>query len=450
MVWSLRLATFAVAILPGAAQIDCTQSTLTLTAPAQASSAISSCGTPVNGVTTLKNSLSINFTAVAPKVSFDPIDTIDGDIYINVYRYTYFCEGEPATCPNHPTKESVIAAAPNFSSSTLRNITGRIRVECIAHQIPAAPIPIGLPSRRLKRQETVTTADPITFDFPKLEIMDNLYATGPLDGIYANLGPSYNPVNIDATRVSDLKVDMVNSSGLYFYDNLPPRGGKASIISTATEINSTIEMWNNTGLGTISLPKLGYTRMFSIHDNPDLETLESSVTSMQYMNLTKNGPKTALFLDQLHTIGEGQREWWPYKSNHGSYLTGLAAINLPALKKTIGPTSDLRFTSNSIPDLQLSMLNSVNGSFIIEDNESLFDIGLARLQTIHADLTVSGNPRLLNFTANVLKTAASIFMAGDFTNVEFFSLESESVNFELSGAPSMDCSWFDDHFLARS
>jgi len=116
------------------------------------------------------------------------------------------------------------------------------------------------------------------------------------------------------------------------------------------------------------------------------------------------------------------------------------------LESTAGRFGHLTFTNNTILALQLSQLGSINGSLVIEDNKLLFDVGFPRLQTVYSNLTVHNNSQLLNFTANVLEKASSISMSGPFTNVEFFFLQEVSGDFEIIGEPSMDCSWFDDHF----
>lgn len=42
-----------------------------------------------------------------------------------------------------------------------------------------------------------------------------------------------------------------------------------------------------------------------------------------------------------------------------------------------------------------------------------------------------------------------VFLEGNFTNVEFFSLKEATGDFKVIGATSMDCSWFDQNFFQK-
>lgn len=84
----------------------------------------------------------------------------------------------------------------------------------------------------------------------------------------------------------------------------------------------------------------------------------------------------------------------------------------------------------------------------ITDNSVLGDLTLPRLSYVK-DLEVRRNARLLNLTANMVRRADRVYLKGNFTNVELFSLEEVTGDFRVVGAPSMDCSWFDQNFFQK-
>lgn len=217
---------------------------------------------------------------------------------------------------------------------------------------------------------------------------------------------------------------------LHLFDNQPDGPAKfmSSLVSNCRG-SASINITNNTGLEMVLLPSLDSAKGFLVNSNIDLHTVELGIVKASYIAVQENGHKLNLTLLRLGSVGFG-------------WFTELSLINLPRLEMT---NDELIFANNTILALQLPRLGSVNSSLIINNNTALFDIGLPRLQTVHSDLILHDNPRLFNFTANVLKTASSISLVGSFTNVEFFSLEQVSGNFEVIGEPSMDCSWFDAH-----
>lgn len=198
-----------------------------------------------------------------------------------------------------------------------------------------------------------------------------------------------------------------------------------------------IDITNNTGLERVLLPSLDSAEDVKVASNVDLHTLELGMAKASNVKVWENGPRLNLTFPQLRSIGVRAS----YLPSFDGTFSDLSFISLPRLETT--STSGLIFSNNAIAGLPLPRLGSVNGSLTITNNTALFDIGLPRLQNVSSDLILHDNPRLLNFTANVLKTASSISLVGSFTNVEFFSLEKVSGNFEVIGHPSMDCSWFD-------
>jgi len=125
----------------------------------------------------------------------------------------------------------------------------------------------------------------------------------------------------------------------------------------------------------------------------------------------------------------------------------LVHVEFPRLRE-VRSGSSVTFSNNLIPELHLPRLEPVNASLFIGENSVLNDVGLPRL-TYAKDLTVRQNPRLLNFTADVARRIDQVFLEGNFTNVEFFSLREVTGDFKVIGAPSMDCYWFDQNFFQK-
>lgn len=176
-----------------------------------------------------------------------------------------------------------------------------------------------------------------------------------------------------------------------------------------------------------------------VHNNPDLQTLDMGITTSWKFNVTKNGHKTQVAFPRLEVLGV-------LDSAGGGFFSDLPVISLPALVRTVNSSASLSFINNTIQGLSLPRLSSANGTFTLYSNSLLFDVGLPSSQHIYDELIITDDPRLHNFTANVLKKVRSVRMSGAFTNVESFSLEEVSGDFSLIGDTSMDCSWFDDHF----
>jgi hypothetical protein len=105
-------------------------------------------------------------------------------------------------------------------------------------------------------------------------------------------------------------------------------------------------------------------------------------------------------------------------------------------------------TRNFFPAFRLNSLEFVDTTFSIHNNTVLNQIHLPRLSHVD-DLRIYDNPLAVNFTANIMKTAGSINITGDFANIELFSLGEVTGHFYVGGNPTMDCSWFDDNFLNK-
>lgn len=233
-----------------------------------------------------------------------------------------------------------------------------------------------------------------------------------------------------------------NAAWFHVSDNqhqLTPDGRDKFNLASNCRGSPDVDITNNTGLERVLLPSLDSAEDVTVTSNLELHTLELGMAKASNVKVWENGPRLNLTFPQLRSIGVRAS----YLLSFDGTFSDLSFISLPRLETT--STGGLIFSNNAIAGLPLPRLGSVNGSLTITNNTALFDIGLPRLQTVYSDLILRDNPRLLNFTANVLKTASSISLVGSFTNVEFFSLEKVSGNFEVIGHPSMDCSWFDAH-----
>ncbi|KAB5531322.1 hypothetical protein GE09DRAFT_1251925 [Coniochaeta sp. 2T2.1] len=362
--------------------------------------------TVANGAKTLNHTLRIDHNPYTlgdddlGYVNLTGIEVILGSVELAIYAI-----------PSHDLDDVVLFDIPPIStirSSTLRNVTGAIRIRGII-------------------DSSDTAVGSVILDLPKLEFLESLYLEAELDGLDVRLGPNLTvgDVRVSNTRAVDSRLDVGRPGGFLYFNNTTPKPGTAVLSSNMSWAREGVEMTANVGLRDILLTRMEYARLLQVVGNPDLETLEPGVVAVQLVNVTGNGPKTAATFARLQSIGVVEASREPYESSRDAHFGELAALNLPALEKTVGPVAGLYFTNNTFLGLHLPSLSSVNGTLTIDENQLLFDIGLPRLESVAASLLVRGNPQLLNFTANVLKRRCS---------------------FDLAGGPSMDCSWFDDHF----
>ncbi|KAB5545550.1 hypothetical protein GE09DRAFT_211920 [Coniochaeta sp. 2T2.1] len=430
MVHSWRKSAIAALILcrrTVVAQSACAQSTITVTAAGSLEAALTDCATVANGAKTLNHSLRIDHNPYTlgdddlGYVNLTGIEVILGLVELVIYAI-----------PSDDLDDVVLFDIPPIStihSSTLRNVTGAIRIGGVI-------------------DSSDTAVGSVILDLPKLEFLESLYLEAQLDGLDVRLGPNLtvDDVRVSNTRAVESRLDVGRPGRFLYFNNTTPKPGTAVLSSNMSWAREGVEMTANVGLRDILLTRMEYARLLQVVGNPDLETLEPGVVAVQLVNVTGNGPKTAATFARLQSIGVVEASREPYESSRNAHFGELTALNLPALEETVGPVAGLYFTNNTFLGLQLPSLSSVNGTLTIDENQLLFDIGLPRLESVAASLVVRGNPQLLNFTANVLKRALSVQMRGEFTNVELFSLEDVSGSFDLAGGPSMDCSWFDDHF----
>ena len=177
-----------------------------------------------------------------------------------------------------------------------------------------------------------------------------------------------------------------------------------------------------------------------VDNNKELSLLDVAAVTVKRLNVYDNGRETTAVFPRLATVLGG--ESWEQSTG----FSNLISLGLPQLREVHG--QELYFSNNILPELHLPRLESVNATLTVHNNSVLTDLTLPRLSDVRR-LSVKYNPRLLNLTANVLARAGAVDLAGNFTNVELFSLVDVAGDFRLVGAPSMDCSWFDDHFFQK-
>ncbi|KAK0725347.1 hypothetical protein B0H67DRAFT_129134 [Lasiosphaeris hirsuta] len=168
-----------------------------------------------------------------------------------------------------------------------------------------------------------------------------------------------------------------------------------------------------------------------ISENLNMQTIESSIRHIAALDFHDNGSGTAtVSFPNLRTIGlcEG--------CEIDSHFQSLAEVSLSAVETIRVGAEFTLFHLNSFHSLRLPSLRTIDGGSRVYSNSMLDNFDLARLETV-GDLTIQDNRKLVNFTANALKKAFSIFLGGPFTNVELVSPE-EVVTFSVSGDESME------------
>ncbi|KAK5652017.1 hypothetical protein OQA88_10920 [Cercophora sp. LCS_1] len=369
--------------------------------------AATNCAVLVDGKRTLNNGLYIeNITTV----DLTGIEVVTRDIEIHEHDNTTRSYG------------------PHLNGNALRNMTGHIRF--------------------WGRSPSKKTIASVGLGLPALEFLGGFLADGPFSSVDLNLGP--NVVSDYGSSIRNTHADRYNmhfvSSGDITLSGTDSLGKNAVLNSnvTSTGDHGYVFIVRNVGLTSISLPKLNRTDSFQVTNNTDLTSITSSLVSTDLFIAGENSPRSSLSLPNLRIAGLN--------------LRGFNSVNLPLLATTASDIYssanqhgvDARFTNNTFAGLHLPSLSHVNRSLVISSNPELFDLSLPRLKTIGSNLEIDDNKVLLNVTANVLKrVGGDVKMMGSFTNVEFFSLEEVGGNFELAGAPDMDCSWFDDRFPGK-
>lgn len=263
-----------------------------------------------------------------------------------------------------------------------------------------------------------------------------------------NVTDSFIVHGADMMQASDL---YVNATYVWFLQVTDIDFLSGSYLTSSADRVGYVVVKGNKGLKQVQLESLEHARYaIKIFSNPDLDNISMPLTNASFVQIQNNGRDAVVSLPELEFLGNRSHESSMISAmGTGAVFQDLIDISLPKLKQVHGDWrffGKLNFTSNLFSELYLPRLETANCTLGIDDNVALNDLWLPRLDYVK-DLEIHANPRLRNVTANLLKTADKINMTGPFTNVEFFSMEKVTGDFYLVGDDTMDCSWFDEHFL---
>ncbi|KAF4499674.1 sporulation-specific Sps2p [Fusarium agapanthi] len=387
------------------------EETSTITETTQVSSLAASCPTYTGDLQLINVTRTINMTGV---------ETIIGDItYSNDFPDEYV----------------------TFYSATLKNVTGDLLMYGAGGKV------------------TKTPGD-LNITLPALRAIDGLGAYWGWGDVSINTDPKLNipkgfQISSGASQSAAgnlyLNVSYTYSIGVSGVD-FQATGG-ALFTSSAEKVEREIMIVGNTGLERVELDDLKFVNYtVDIKSNSDLDYISLSLSEVGLLRVKENGRDTHLSVPNVKKLG-GRSDPGRHTSggDAGGIFRDLVNASLPLLTEVHGDDVDwfkgkLNFTSNFFSELSLPSLRTANCTLGIDENIALNDFSVPRLNYVK-DLQIHDNPRLLNFTANLLKKADNINMTGPFTNVEFFGLEVITGDFYLAGDKTMDCSWFDEHFL---
>ncbi|KAF7541535.1 hypothetical protein G7Z17_g11945 [Cylindrodendrum hubeiense] len=246
---------------------------------------------------------------------------------------------------------------------------------------------------------------------------------------------------LNVSTAANIDVGGISSSSSY----------EVLVSSSVVRVERDLSMAITEGVDKLLLEELEFVNYAAhISANKDLNYVSTSLVDAGLLRIQRNGKYISVSLPKLERLG-GRSDPTDQTStgDAGGIFREVLNISMPLLREAHGDDwfkGKLNFTSNFFSELYLPRLENANCTLGIDDNVALNDIWIPRLNYVK-DLEVHSNPRLLNFTANLLKTADKVNMTGPFTNVEFFSLEVVTGDFYLVGDETMDCSWFDEHFL---
>ena len=252
----------------------------------------------------------------------------------------------------------------------------------------------------------------------------------------------------DTMQASNL---YVNATKVWFVQVTDIDFLSGSYLRSLADVIGYLVVEGKKGLKQVQLESLHYAKYaIKIFSNPDLDNISMPLTNASFVQIQNNGRDAVVSLPELEFLGNRSHESSTISAmGTGAVFRDLIDIRIPKLKQVHSDWKffgKLNFTSNLFSELYLPHLETANCTLGIDDNIALNDLWLPRLDYVK-DLEIHANPRLRNVTANLLKTADKINMTGPFTNVEFFSMETVTGDFYLAGDHTMDCSWFDEHFL---
>ena len=325
------------------------------------------------------------------------VETINGNVLVNL---TY-------------AKSSKITPG-RLKSLTLREITGKLDITG--------------PSQKSGADTTG-----FSFDFPSLERIGNVSVGGSL---------SFN--------ADDMMPKFGSKTSSVAYFNIS--GARGNVVSDVETVSTEFRSTSNPNLANVYLPNLDYVKSLLLNGNGRLQSIRSNVTAAVRIEVSKNDRQSSLDLPQLRVLGAAGSETTSAKKPICANFHDLADLKLPALEKTIsGPesTGDIEIAGCSFSTLELPTLQSVNGSMHLDGNKLLTGLDLPRLEYVTGRLALTGNGRLGSLRANMLKRVDLVYLTGNFSNVELFSLQHVENGFHIDGDASMDCSWFTDNIPGK-
>lgn len=204
-----------------------------------------------------------------------------------------------------------------------------------------------------------------------------------------------------------------------------------------TTVEKSLSIQENGKLKGVSFAELRSVKGdVTIYQNAALTDFE--LVSLEFastISFTLNGNDPIVSFPALSSLGSRN-------TTSTSSFKGIREIYFSSLAKVNGALS---FQSTLLEDLTIPLLKTLNGSITVESNPSLTTLALPRVSDV-GDIFIDKNDALTNITANGLKVVGTVdIKASGLENMEFFGLEEVKGDFEVRGADTMDCSWFDDN-----
>ncbi|KAI5456918.1 hypothetical protein BGZ63DRAFT_395101 [Mariannaea sp. PMI_226] len=289
----------------------------------------------------------------------------------------------------------------------------------------------------LWNQDTSNDVQDFTLDFPALESIGKDYA---VTGLFSQLSVTHGDLEVNGLmRIYSTDLTTLEFSGLTTVDgdfSVDQNSDLKSLtVRDFTTANKGFGLTQNSALTSASFPKLETIKgNMNIYQNQALKFFTlPALTDADTITYSSNGDGATFYMPLLSTLGTS--------SNSSSTLSDAKTIMFSSLKNITGAIS---FSSISSENLVIPLVKSISDSITVEDNSDLTTFALPRVNSV-GDVSITGNDKLVNVTANALKSARSITMKGSFTNVEFFGLKEVTGDFKVVGDDSMDCYWFDEN-----
>ncbi|KAH6876569.1 hypothetical protein B0T10DRAFT_521041 [Thelonectria olida] len=356
---------------------------------------ISSCSSIDGALSLLLNNAGSSWPSSGADVDLGDITTIDGDFIIY-----------PATEP----KKTVISA------EKLKTIEGAVTIWNTDTSNDIKDFQLNLPSL-----QSIAKDYAITGNFEDFSVTHGGLEVGKMMRIYSTDLKTLDFGGLESVK-GDFSVD--GNSDL-----------KKLSVDDFTTAYKAFSIQQNSALTSVSFSKLKTIKgAVTIYQNSALTSFSlSALTDAETMSISSIGQDATIYFPLLENLGTS--------SNSSSIFSDAKTIMFSSLSNITGA---VEFSSTSAEDLVIPLVKTIGSSITVEDNSALTTFALPRVTSV-GDLSITGNDKLTNVTANALKTARSITIKGSLTNVEFFGLKEVTGDFKVSGDDSMDCYWFDEN-----